>query len=54
MLNLYPQKGTLEIEADADVCVLDEVRTYDEDGTAKLELRVDQVWKFGRKIFDGQ
>jgi N-acetylglucosamine-6-phosphate deacetylase len=41
-------KGTLEEGADADLVVLQEVR--DEDGT--VELRVDEVWKFGVGVFE--
>jgi N-acetylglucosamine-6-phosphate deacetylase len=48
MLGLSGVKGTLESDADADLVVLEEVVA--EDGVRTL--RVDQVWKFGVRVFD--
>jgi len=52
MLEMYPQKGSLEADADADLCVLSEVEFIDQTGTTIRQLKVDQVWKFGKKIFE--
>lgn len=49
MLGLQDVKGTLNAGADADLVVLD-----DTDSDAGPTLTVDQVWKFGVKIFDGE
>lgn len=46
MLGLQGVKGCLDDGADADLVVLSEKRN--EDG---LELVVDEVWKFGTKVF---
>ena len=48
MLGLKHQKGTLAPDADADLLVLDAVESA--DGTR--ELKVEQVWKFGVKLYD--
>jgi N-acetylglucosamine-6-phosphate deacetylase len=48
MLGLAGVKGTLDNDADADLCVFSEERG--ELGEPKLV--VDQVWKFGTKVFD--
>ncbi|TVY82124.1 N-acetylglucosamine-6-phosphate deacetylase [Lachnellula suecica] len=48
MLGLTGVKGSLESDADADLVVLEE--EVDESG--KRNLRIDQVWKFGSKMFD--
>lgn len=47
MLGLASVKGTLDAEADADLVVLSE--EVGEDGK---KLIIDQVWKFGTKVFD--
>lgn len=47
MLGLTGVKGTLESEADADLVVLSE-----ENGREGRKLVVDEVWKFGAKVFD--
>jgi len=47
ILGLTGVKGTLDSDADADLIVLDE--EISENGT---NLIVDQVWKFGAKVFD--
>ncbi|KAL1301873.1 hypothetical protein AAFC00_006055 [Neodothiora populina] len=52
MLGMYPQKGTLETEADADLCVLSEVDVIDENGFTNRVLQVDEVWKFGKRVFE--
>lgn len=48
MLGLQGVKGSLEAGADADLVVLSE-----SDSDVGSTLAVDQVWKFGVKIFDG-
>jgi N-acetylglucosamine-6-phosphate deacetylase len=48
MLGISNQKGILKPDVDADLVVLDE--HLKSDGTMQLE--VDQVWKFGTKVFD--
>jgi N-acetylglucosamine-6-phosphate deacetylase len=47
MLGLMGRKGTLVGEADADLCILSE-----QEIEGDKILKVDQVWKFGRKVFD--
>lgn len=48
MLGLQGIKGCLESDADADLVVISE-----EIGTSGLrDLKIDQVWKFGSKVFD--
>lgn len=49
MLGLQRIKGTLEAGADADLVVLDE-----SSGPDGPTLTVDQVWKFGVKIYYGE
>lgn len=53
MLGLYPQKGAIEAGADADLCVLSEVDEVDVHGVTRRALKVDQVWKFGKQIYEG-
>ena len=48
MLGLTKTKGTLDGDADADVVILREGK--DEHGA--IRLVVDQVWKFGVKVFE--
>lgn len=48
MLGLSDIKGNLEADADADLVIIDE--EIDEFG--KKNLIIDQVWKFGSKVFD--
>jgi N-acetylglucosamine-6-phosphate deacetylase len=48
MLGLEGVKGSLDGEADADLVIFGEGRR--EGGG--MELVVDQVWKFGSKVFD--
>ena len=49
MLGVQHVKGTLEEGADADLVVLD-LQTGGVGGDKKLV--VDEVWKFGVKVFD--
>ena len=48
MLGMEKVKGCLDADADADLCILTEERG--ENGVVKLV--VDQVWKFGSKVYD--
>lgn len=48
MLGLKGVKGCLEGDADADLCVISE----EVDATGVRTLVIDQVWKFGSKLFD--
>jgi len=48
MLGLSGVKGSLESDADADLVVLEE----EVDVGRNRRLRIDQVWKFGSKVFD--
>jgi N-acetylglucosamine-6-phosphate deacetylase len=48
MLGLAGVKGSLENDADADLCVFSE----EEGENGERKLVVDQVWKFGAKVFD--
>ncbi|KIN06715.1 carbohydrate esterase family 9 protein [Oidiodendron maius Zn] len=48
MLGLAGVKGSLDNDADADLCIFSEEKG--EHG--ELRLVVDQVWKFGTKVFD--
>jgi N-acetylglucosamine-6-phosphate deacetylase len=48
MLNLHGIKGCLDSDADADLTILHE----EVDSNGFKTLRVDQVWKFGSKVFD--
>ena len=47
MLGLADIKGTLRPGADADLVVLDDKRETNVDVT----LRVDEVWKFGGRVY---
>ena len=48
MLGLSGIKGSLESDADADLVIINE-----EIGeTGEKALKIDQVWKFGSKVFD--
>lgn len=46
MLGLQGIKGCLDDGADADLVVLSEKRTEN-----RTDLIVDEVWKFGTKVF---
>ena len=48
ILGLSGVKGCLESDADADLVVIDEVV----DAVGFKTLRIDQVWKFGSKVFE--
>lgn len=48
MLDMSSVKGTLDSDADADLVILGE--EVDEKGWKTL--KVEQVWKFGAKVFD--
>jgi N-acetylglucosamine-6-phosphate deacetylase len=48
MLGLQGIKGTLEEGADADLVVLD----LQEDEGGEKKFVVDEVWKFGVRVFD--
>jgi len=48
MLGLSGVKGCLESDADADLCIISEETALD----GQKKLVVDQVWKFGSKVFD--
>ena len=48
MLGLEGVKGSLEGEADADLVIFGEA----EREGGGMDLVVDQVWKFGSKVFD--
>lgn len=50
MLGLEGVKGSLEPGADADVVVLSD----GEDGRGRKTLRVEQVWKFGERVFEAK
>ena len=47
MLGLQGVKGTLESGADADIVILG----LEETGAGERKLDVEQVWKFGQKVF---
>lgn len=49
VLGLENVKGTLKAGADADFVVLSEMSA---PGQSVSELVVDQVWKFGVKVYD--
>lgn len=59
MLGLQGTKGCLDEGADADLVILSETTTSDSSSTMtggsgsvrKQQLVVDEVWKFGRKVF---
>jgi N-acetylglucosamine-6-phosphate deacetylase len=48
MLGLTGIKGSLESDADADLVILSE----DIGENGEKVLSIDQVWKFGTKVFD--
>lgn len=48
MLGLEGIKGSLDSDADADIVILDE----DLDSSGATKFTVEQVWKFGSKVFD--
>lgn len=48
MLGLSDIKGNLVGDADADLVIIEE----DVDEAGKKSLRIDQVWKFGSKVWD--
>ena len=48
MLGLSGVKGSLESDADADLVIISE--ETGENG--EKVLSIDQVWKFGMKVFD--
>lgn len=48
LLGLGSVKGSLDSDADADLVVIDELTN--EDGSKKLVI--DEVWKFGTKVYD--
>lgn len=48
MLGLSGVKGCLNSEADADLVVIEEV--VDAEGVRRL--RIDEVWKFGVRVFE--
>lgn len=45
MLGLEGVKGSLDADADADLCIFSEAK---EGGASQLVL--DEVWKFGSKV----
>jgi N-acetylglucosamine-6-phosphate deacetylase len=47
MLGMEGVKGSLDEDADADLVVFGE-----REGEGGMELVVDQVWKFGSKVYD--
>ena len=48
MLGLTGIKGSLESDADADLVIIEE----EIDASGDKNLRIDQVWKFGSKVWD--
>lgn len=48
MLGLSGVKGSLESDADADLVVISE----EHGDNGEKVLMIDQVWKFGTKVFD--
>lgn len=48
MLGMEKVKGSLEADADADLVIIEE----EVDVNGKKNLRIDQVWKFGTKVWD--
>lgn len=48
MLGMEKTKGTLNSDADADLLVLSEGL----DASGRKELKVDQVWKFGKLVHE--
>jgi N-acetylglucosamine-6-phosphate deacetylase len=51
MLGVQGVKGSLEAGADADLVVLSEAAGRGEE-EGRTELVVDEVWKFGVRIFE--
>jgi N-acetylglucosamine-6-phosphate deacetylase len=47
MLGVKDTKGTLAAGGDADLVVFSEER----DGDGKVKLVVDEVWKFGARVY---
>lgn len=52
MLGVQEAKGSLEAGADADLVVLSEKVDVVGEGGSAAELVVDEVWKFGVRIFE--
>ena len=50
MLGVSGIKGTLDAGADADLVVLSE--ETEESSEGRMNLVVDEVWKFGTRIFE--
>jgi N-acetylglucosamine-6-phosphate deacetylase len=48
MLGLAGIKGSLESDADADLVIIEE----EVDAAGLKNLRIDQAWKFGSKVWD--
>ena len=48
MLGLTGIKGSLESDADADLVIIEE----EIDASGVKNLRINQVWKFGSKVWD--
>jgi N-acetylglucosamine-6-phosphate deacetylase len=48
MLGIRGVKGCLDSDADADLVVISE----EVGSNGEKELKIDQVWKFGSKVFD--
>jgi N-acetylglucosamine-6-phosphate deacetylase len=48
MLGMSVVKGNLVSDADADLVVIEE----EIDANGWRNLRIDQVWKFGTKVWD--
>ncbi len=48
MLSISNTKGSLKVDADADLVVLSE----DPDDNGGVKLVVEEVWKFGTKVWD--
>lgn len=48
MIGMSGVKGTLESDADADLVIINE----EIDATGTRKLVIDEVWKFGSKVFD--
>ena len=48
MLNVQGAKGTLDAGADADLVIFSE----ENDDQARNTLVIDQVWKFGTRVFE--
>jgi N-acetylglucosamine-6-phosphate deacetylase len=48
MLGISETKGNLVSDADADLIIIEE----EVDASGWRNLRIDQVWKFGMKVWD--